>query len=86
MVWSMYENIIQVENSLPLEHPYVLSHMHTSCMSCSNSLNITILWSLVVLWWWNEAGEVEAGETEQERVMFLVGKQSVQMQGTCKEK
>lgn len=86
MVWSMYENIIQVENSLPLEHPYVLSRMHTSCMSCSNSLNITILWSLVVLWWWNEAGEVEAGETEQERVMFLVGKQSVQMQGTCKEK
>lgn len=86
MVWSMYENIIQVENSLPLEHPYVLSHMHTSCMSCSNSLNITILWSLVVLWWWNEAGEVEAEETEQERVMFLVGKQSVQMQGTCKEK
>lgn len=86
MVWSMYENIIQVENSLPLEHPYVLSHMHTSCISCSNSLNITILWSLVVLWWWNEAGEVEAGETEQERVMFLVGKQSVQMQGTCKEK
>lgn len=29
---------------------------------------------------------MEAGETEQERVMFLVGKQSVQMQGTCKEK
>lgn len=29
---------------------------------------------------------MEAKETEQERVMFLVGKKIVQMQGTCKEK
>lgn len=86
MVGSMYENIIQLENSLPLEHPYVLSHMHTSCMSCSNSLNVMISWPLVDLWWWNEAGEVGAKETEQERVMFLVAKQSVQMQGNCKER
>lgn len=57
MVWSMYENIIKVENSLSnfTASLCALSHAHvqTFCMSCSNSLDVMISGPLAGWGWWD---------------------------------